>query len=212
MTETYIVAVSGLDDVLNSLEEITPAVKRSLLRAVNFTTTRGRTRASREIRNQVAFPASYLSPSGGRLVAIPTKDKDNPTGYIRARTEATSLARLTKAKPLRPTERRPKRGIRLTVKPGVARYTDSKGSGLNGAFILPLSNSNLGLAVRSDSAPKGAFKPKKMGKNLWLLYGPSVSQILYSARNNGGVADDIQPDLEALLLGEFNRQMELTDV
>ncbi len=206
---TYVVVVYGLDSAMAELEDITPRVQRSLFRAVNFTTTRGRTRAGRLIREQVNFPASYLAPSGGRLVAIPTKDKENPVGYIKARTEATSLARFTTAQPLAKGQRRNKKGIRLTVKPGVARYTgDSKG-GLSGAFIIPLKNGNRGLAVRSESAPAGAYKPKRLGENLWLMYGPSVAQVLHSESNSGGVADDLSPELEGLLEAEFYRQMDL---
>ena len=204
---TYIVAVEGLD-ALRYMDKIPANIERAALRAVNKTTTRARTAAAKGILAQVAFPASYLNPSQGRLVVAKKARKGDLEGIVRARTRPTSLARFTKDKPLEPGQVRRAKGIKLEVGRGVATYKSK-------AFLIPLrsgndgSLSNVGLAVRSDTKPKGTYKPKLIGKNLWLLYGPSISQILYSARNKGGVAEDIAPDTAAFLETEFLRQIKL---
>jgi len=204
---TYVVAVEGLD-ALRYMDKIPAALERAAVRAVNKTTTRARTAAARAILGQVALPASYLNPAQGRLVVSKKARAGDIEGIVRARTRPTSLARFTKDKPLQPGQERRAKGVRVTVKPGVAKY-------LSGAFLIPLRSGadgaldNLGLAVRADQKPSGAYKPRLIGKNLWLLYGPAVSQILYSARNKGGVAEDIAPDTAAYLEAEFLRLVNL---
>lgn len=204
---TYIIAVEGLDAV-QFMEELPKDVERAAVRAVNYATRRGRTKADRAIRKDVAFTAGYLSPSAGRLVVAKTAKNGDLEGIVRARSRATSLARFSSDQPLQPGQRRRRRGVKVTVKPGVAKY-------IAGAFLVPLKAgvdgplSNVGLAVRSDTKPSGAYKPKLLGKNLWLLYGPSVSQVLYSARNQGGVADDIAPEVAEDLENEYLRQLDL---
>lgn len=200
---TYIVAIEGLDEATAGLEAVSTAIRRNLSRAVNKTTRDGRVMASRRIRDQVALPASYLAPSTGRLVVSKKASQRDLEGIIRGRAEPTSLARFTKQQPRAPGQRNQKQGhkMRVMVKPGVAKY-------IREGFVLRLNNNNLGVAVRSDTQPKGAYKPKKIGDNLYLLYGPSISSILYSARNEdrkGGVAGQISPELEAKLLAEFER-------
>lgn len=209
MTPEYLVVVNG-SDALNYLDEITPSAERAAARAINRTTQRGRTRASQRIRDQVAFTASYLGPNGGRLTANAKARPGNLHGEIVARSRPTSLARFTKEGPLKPGQetRNRKKGVKVTVKPGVAKY-------LSNAFVIPLRAgqdgplSNRGLAIRSETAPRGAYKPTQLGKNLWLLYAPSVAQVLYSVRNQGGVAEDIAPELEDFLRDETIRQLNL---
>lgn len=202
---TYIVAVEGLG-ALRFMDEITPKTRKNALLAVNKVIRNGRVAVRRGIQKQVNFSASYLN-SGNRLTAI-SATSANLEGRIVARTRPTSLARFTKDQPLVPGQRRRKAGIKVTVKPGVARY-------LERPFVIPLrsgadgSLSNRGLAIRSDTQPSGSYKPKRIGKNLWLLYGPSISQIMYSARNpkGTGVAEEVAPDLAVKLKAEFNRLM-----
>jgi len=211
MSVSYVVAVEGLD-ALRYMGEVPKSVARSALRAVNKTVRDGRVLVSREIRKQVAFSASYLGPSQGRLEAEPAKSVTNLEGHIKARTRATSLARFTKDSVIRKGDApRRKKGIKLTLKPGISRYTEDGQSGLKGAFLIGLKNNNKGLAIRSETMPKGSYKPKRIGKNLWLLYGPSVSQVMYSARNpqNSGVAEEVLPELAVKLEAEFNRLLAL---
>ncbi len=97
------------------------------------------------------------------------------------------------------------------MKPGSVRR-------LPGAFLIRLragsatidTKSNVGLAVRTkDGRPPPGYKPLPLGRNLWLLYGPSVDQVFYSVRTKRGVAQDITPEIEDYMEKEFLRLMEL---
>ena len=75
------------------------------------------------------------------------------------------------------------------------------------AFVMELRGGNRGLAIRTDgSKPRGAYKPKPIGKNLFLLYGPSVDQVFRT------VSEDVAPDVADELEVEFNRLLDLKDI
>ena len=179
-------------------------IETALLRSINKTADRARTLASQDIREQVAFPASYLAPSAKRLFVSTKATKVSPfEAVISGRDRPTSLARFTNQKPLGGGQRRRGGQVAVTVKPGVRRY-------IKRAFLITLNNSNVGLAVRTDGGPpNNAYAPKEIGKNLWLLYGPSVDQVLSAASNGGGIYEEIVPETLDFLNDEFNRQLDL---
>lgn len=201
---SYAVVVEGLE-ALKMFDEIPTKIERAAVQAINKTTDRARADGKRRIISQVAFPASYLNPSQGRLTSRKAS-RGNLEGAVSGRVRPTSLARFTKDKPLSPGQQ-PRKGVNLRIKPGAARF-------MRGAFLIRLRSGtsdlgNIGLAVRSETQPPNAYKPKKIGKNLWLLYGPSVNQVLYSARNNGGVVEEIAPGARDFLNKEFARLLNL---
>lgn len=179
-------------------------IETALLRSINKTADRARTSASQDIREQVAFPASYLAPSAKRLFVSTKATKSSPfEAVISGRDRPTSLARFTNQKPLGGGQRHRGGQLAVTVKPGVRRY-------IKRAFLITLNNSNVGLAVRTDGGPpNNAYAPKEIGKNLWLLYGPSVDQVLSAASNGGGIYEEIVPETLDFLNDEFNRQLDL---
>ena len=181
-----------------------PKIETALLRSINKTADRARTSASQDIREQVAFPASYLAPSAKRLFVSTKATKASPfEAVISGRDRPTSLARFTNQKSLGGGQRRRGGQVAVTVKPGVRRY-------IKRAFLITLSNSNVGVAVRTDGGPpNNAYAPKEIGKNLWLLYGPSVDQVLSAASNGGGIYEEIVPETLDFLNNEFNRQLDL---
>ena len=181
-----------------------PNTETALLRSINKTPDRARTLASQDIREQVAFPASYLAPSAKRLFVSTKATKASPfEAVISGRDRPTSLARFTNQKPLGGGQRHRGGQVAVTVKPGVRRY-------IKRAFLITLNNSNVGLAVRTDGGPpNNAYAPKEIGKNLWLLYGPSVDQVLSAASNGGGIYEEIVPETLDFLNDEFNRQLDL---
>ena len=181
-----------------------PKIETALLRSINKTADRARTLASQDIREQVAFPASYLAPSAKRLFVSVKATKASPfEAVISGRDRPTSLARFTNQKPLGGGQRHRGGQVAVTVKPGVRRY-------IKRAFLITLNNSNVGLAVRTDGGPpNNAYAPKEIGKNLWLLYGPSVDQVLSAASNGGGIYEEIVPETLDFLNDEFNRQLDL---
>lgn len=189
-------------DNMTFVKEVTANTITALMRAMNDTASRSRTMSARAAREQVNFPASYLSPSAKRLW-VKTKARRNALmTVIEGRGDPTSLARFTKQKPLSGGARHKGGKINVTVKPGQTKAIPR-------AFLLRLRNGNIGLAVRTEGEPpKGAWKPRSLGRNLWLLYGPSVDQVLSSVKNGNGVYDDITPETLAYLEKEFFRQME----
>lgn len=175
----------------------------ALVRALNRTAERSRTRAARTVREQIAFPASYVSPSSRNLWVKTKARKGAFTTVIEGRGTPTSLARFSKQSVLSGGTRHRGGLINVTVKPGQTKS-------ISRAFLIRLKNNNIGLAVRTNGeAPHGAYRPKAIGKNLWLLYGPSVDQALSAASKEGGVFEDLTPEMLDFLEDEFNRQMEL---
>ena len=180
-------AVLGL-----SLEKI----ERAQQRAINKTVDRARTMAAKAVQQQVRFPASYLSPSGGRLTVAQRASKGNLEAIVRGRDRPTSLARFARGKGN-------SKGILVSVK----GRNDAR---ISRAFIVTLRNGNIGFAVRTEGGPpKGAYKPGKLGENLWLLYGPSVQQVLSGVKNNGGVYEQISEEVQEFAAAEFLRLLEL---
>lgn len=192
-------------DQLSFVKEMTANVEVALTRALNRTADRSRTTAARAAREQVAFPASYVSPSNKRLWVKTRARRGAFTTLIEGRGRATSLARFTKQKPLTGGARHRGGKINVTVKPGRVRS-------IGRAFLIRLKNDNIGLAVRtSGEKPAHAYKPKLIGKNLWLLYGPSVDQALSAASTEKGIFDEMTPETLDMLEDEFNRQLELLE-
>jgi hypothetical protein len=180
-----------------------PNIELALIRAINKTADRARTIAARNILEQVAFPTSYLAPSAKRLFVKTKANKSNPfEAIISGRDRPTSLARFTKQKPI--SGGGPKGGqIGVTVSPGRTHY-------IKRAFLITLNNGNVGLAVRTTGGPpNNAYKPKSLGNNAWLLYGPSVDQVLSAASDSGGVYQEISPETLEFLNDEFLRQLDL---
>lgn len=202
MSGAYLVVIEGLD-AITDLEAVPNKVLRAAVAAVNKASDRARTAGKRGILEQINFPARYLDPSEGRLVVRQKASKTNLEARVSARTRATSLARFARGNPT-PGDRRP---IAVQVSAGGATRT------MNRAFVIRLragtaaldTKSNLGLAIRTQNGepPRGAYKPKRLGENLWLLYGPSVSQVWKSVR------DDVSPETADFLEKEFLRLMDL---
>lgn len=189
----------------NFVPEMTETVETALVRALNKAADMSRTRAARAVREQVAFPASYVSPANKRLWVSRRAKQAAFEAVVEGRGRATSLARFSKQKPLPPGKRHRDGQIAVTVKPGVTRK-------ISRAFMINLNNGNVGLAVRTDGPPpRGAYKPKSIGKNLWLLYGPSVDQALSAASDGDGVYAELSPETLEFVEAEFNRQMDLLE-
>lgn len=181
---------SGL---IGDIEEIPERVRKAAMRAVNKTADRARTASAREMRNQVNFPASYLNAEG-RLQVSKRANADDLEAKVTGRSAPTSLARFVQGTPKRG------KGVTVAVKPGSARF-------IKRGFLMKLKNNNVGLALRTSGAPpKGAYKPKKINDNLYLVYGPSVDQVFRT------VAEDVSEPMADYLEHEFNRLLALGDI
>lgn len=189
----YVYVVEGLD--LDLADKVPGQVRKAAMRAVNYASAKGRTASGRAIRNHANLPAGYLTGADGRLQLSKAASAGNLERDITARRRPTSLARYysggSKA-----------RGVRVTVKPGHAKY-------LRRGFIMKLrsgasESNNKGLAIRTDGgAPAGSFKAKKINDNLWLVYGLSVDTLFRR------VIDEVAPDIADDMEAEFWRQLNL---
>lgn len=195
-----VVAVEGIEDIPD-LDAMTPAITRTARRAVNAATDRARKWSADAIREQVAFPASYLRGQDSRLKVVKRAKGNDLESVIRGRFQPTSLARFAKG-----SRQRDKRagGVTLEIKPGSTTF-------MRRAFLINLQAgdpsirnlANVGLAVRSKTKPRVAYRPRRFADNLWLLYGPSVDQVFRD------VSQAVQPDVDEYLSREFRRLLEL---
>lgn len=207
MAEAFALVIEGLQ-TLQDIETLPRDIIRSARIAVNDAAARGRTRMGAEIVSQVNLPRDYVAPRNKRLYVSKKAGDGDLEAIITARARPTSLARFATST----STARPRGGVRVAVKPGAVRT-------IPGSFLIKLrsgntltdTKNNLGLAIRTRNgiAPNRAYAPSPLGNNLWLLYGPSVSQILLSARGDSGVAIDLSPDIQDMLEDEFWRQMEM---
>ncbi|QGH44996.1 hypothetical protein [Bacteriophage Phobos] len=195
MQQDYVVAVAGLSslDDINNLDE---AIIANARMAINRTVDRARTASAKEMRDQIAFPARYLSGTNGRLRVSERATNTSLQATITGRDRPTSLARFATSRD--PAATRRQGGVRVTVDPGKSKF-------MRGAFLMRLNNNNLGLAIRLKEGERVVNKTRmtRIGAGLYLLYGPSVDQVFRS------VADDQAPKAADFLEAEFLRLMEL---
>lgn len=192
----YSVDLRGIE-VVRDLDALGKNVPIAASRAINSTAKRTRTKSAREIRQQINFKARYLSGANGKITDKKKASPSSLSAILAARSRPTSLAHFAVG-----ASRRRGAGVKVSIEPGVVRH-------LRRAFFVNLRAgdsevSNVGLAIRSDTKPGRAYKPKRLGRNLWLLYGPSVSQSLINARQSG-IWSDLEVEIGVELETEFSR-------
>lgn len=200
----FAVAVEGIESI-REVKDLSKNIRLAAARAINKVARDQRVDAARRITDQVNFPKSYVSPSGGRLVVSQQAQRTSLEARITARGRPTSLARFTRGSPARGT------GVTVEVKPGQSSY-------MRRAFLIRLpqgstltdSRANLGLAIRLRPGERLQNKVQqvKLDKGLYLLYGPSVQQVFLDNAGKG-VADDIADPTADYLEAEFARLLNL---
>lgn len=193
MADAYAVFVEGLG-ALRDVDQLKSDIELAAVRAINRTADHSRTLAAREIREQVAFPPAYLSPSGGRLTVSQKARRGDLEARVRGRHRPTSLARFATSVT--------KKGATIQVKPGVARFMPR-------AFLVRLNQgagrtdtkNNKGLAIRLKPGEtlRNKIKAIRLANGLYLLYGPSIDQVFRT------VSEDISDDSAEFLENEFLR-------
>lgn len=197
--ENFSVTIEGLRSI-RDLESLPDKQRAIAARAINQVARNTRAKSSKLLRDQIAFGARYLSGKDGKIESSPA----NP-GRLQARLSASSaprsLARFVKGNP------KGRGKVRVEIAPGTLK-------GLPGAFMLNLNkgSENSLLAVRSATRPKGAYRPRRLGKSLWLLYGPSVSQALLHDDGRAGIWVEIEDDIANALEVEYLRQLKVEGV
>lgn len=202
--DNFIVAIEGFADT-RPLESLPANIILAAQRAVNRTAERTATASRRAIREQINFPAQYLTGTDStgrqRLGLSKRASAGDLEAVITGRHRPTSLARFVTGSPI------PGRaGVSVQVSPGFARY-------MKRAFVIRLragsgdveTKNNLGLAIRLK--PGEVIHNKRvmvqLRGNLYLLYGPAVDQAFNTVR------EDVAPDAASFLGAEFSRLMEL---
>lgn len=143
----------------------------------------------RDAESQINFPKGYLD-SDDRL-GISKKARPNSLEVvITARDRPTSLARFAHGQTPEGTRGQ---GVTVMVKRGRTRT-------MGKAFLVRLRNGNVGLATRDRSLIERAYKPVMLDRGVYLLYGPSVDQVVKT------VAGEALPEIGDLVANEFFRQ------
>jgi hypothetical protein len=203
VSSRFVVFADGFEaDLLEGLDN--ESRRKAAVMAINKTVRDLRKEAADMIRDEVALPAKYVSPGQKRLYVSQQARGDNLEARITARGRATSLARFATGN----TRVGGRDGVYIEVHPGKARL-------MRRAFLIPLkrgtgpvtdTNHNLGLAIRLSrgEALRNKYSARRIESGLYLLYGPSVSQVF---RNNAGtgVAKDMVPEAVKDLRAEFER-------
>jgi hypothetical protein len=193
--------VEDLDLAAEELKHLDrKTIETCAYQAINHTADFARAASAKEINKQINFPASYLNPSQGRLKVAKHASSSDLEAVIVGRHRATSLARFVTSGTIG------KSGLTVSVARGKTKE-------MKRAFLMSLKRGaegidtakNLGLAVRVEKGtrPVRAWKPVRISDGLFLLYGPAVSQVFKSVRN------DVSPDVEKELSREFLRLLEL---
>jgi hypothetical protein len=143
--------------------------------AINKTTPKIKTLASKQIRTQVRLQASYV----GERLTVTKATRKRITGAIGTPTRGLLLSRFS-TDPLIAGEKVgwlkppliPSGGIRVKIKPN-ASPTGAPGIGTNKPFYMVLNQgANVGIMVRTGKARK----------DVKTLYGPSLSQVFNTVR------------------------------
>jgi len=199
----YEISLDGLGE-LPDLSEAPEKIARYARMAINRAAERARAQAARRMREQVAFPASYLTGQDARLYIKQKAVGDNLEAVITGRFRPTSLARFARENSA--SAARAKGGLTVEVKPGAAQF-------LRGAFFVKLragrertdTKFNLGVAIRlkPGQRPRNTRAAAQLDHNVWLLYGPSVNQVFRTVR------EDIGPEVQDFLTAEFLRLLDV---
>lgn len=192
---TAVILAAGLKEFARFAEQLPDIAEAAAVFAVNDTSRDAVPLIKRHMRQQVNFPSNYLNSE--RLGIRRKATRANIEAVISGRDRPTSLARFAEGATPRNTRRQP---IFVKVKTGRTVRLDK-------AFLLTLRNGNIGLAIRlpKGQEPDRAYKPVQLtrgggqAQGAWLLYGPSVDQVMQ------GVATDVQGDIGSTLSRNFLR-------
>lgn len=196
------VAAKGLQQFAEFADALPDLIQEAAYFALVDETRDAQPLIKRTMRKQVNFPSDYLN--GQRLYVKKKPNRVTLESVIAGRDRPTSLARFAEGATVQNSRKRP---IFVKVKAGQQRKLDR-------AFLINLRGGNVGLAIRlpQGQTPDNAYRPTQLTRrggqeqNVWLLYGPSVDQVLQ------GVSSDVAPEIgEGLSRGFFRQLTRLTN-
>lgn len=203
--DVFVYAINGLNTLEDIVTEL-PQFKRRAVQALNKVARDARAEAARRILEEVAFERSYLNPASKRLYVKKQAQQTSLEAVIQARGRPTSLARFITG-----GGRPGQEGVNVRV---------HRSTFLKGAFLMKLragkadieTKFNLGLAVRLKPGKRLLNKRyfTQVSSGLYLLYGPSVSQVFLDNQGDG-VAADMESDILDSLEDEIYRLLNLKE-
>lgn len=196
------IIATGLDEFARFFESVPDLANEAAFFAVNDTSRDTVPLLKRTMRKQINFPSKYLNAERLSIRRKATRSRLEAT--ISGRDRPTSLARFAEGATPENSRKAP---IIVHVKPGKKKVLN-KPSSKTKAFLVRLRNNNIGLAVRLPkgetlSNSEGAIpltRGKRPDENVYLLYGPSVDQVLQ------GVIPDSTDEITRMLQSNFLRQ------
>jgi hypothetical protein len=196
----FLFVVSGLNN-LHDFEMNAKDLEFKMVQMLNTVSRDTRVDIQDEILRQVNFDKQYLNPSAGRLFVSKKAKRGDLETIITARGRPTSLARFIVGAPPGPG----KKGVTVNVH-GVKE--------IKSAFMIKLkagnnaveTKFNQGLAIRLRPGEKLENKHNvvRLKSNLYILYGPSVSQLVM-ANSGKGIAEQLEPSILKDMEAEFLR-------
>lgn len=197
----FLFVVSGLNN-LHDFEMNAKDIEFKAVQMLNTISRDTRVDIADEIMKQVNFDRQYLNPSAGRLFVSKKAKRGDLETIITARGRPTSLARFI----VGPAPGPGQKGVTLRVGHGVTT--------IKSAFMIKLragtdaidTRFNKGLAIRLRPGEKLENKHNvvQLKSNLYILYGPSVSQLVM-ANSGKGIAAQLEPTILKDMEAEFLR-------
>ena len=168
---------TGLAEFDKMLQALGASVEPSAADAINDTVVFARRLGSQEIRKRINFKANYID--AGRLAITRRAKPANLEAVVTGRDRPTSLARFSQGAPKFGRQRRPPR-VRVKASGGASPIEGGFFMRLRrGNSVISAENANIGLAIRLKEGERVKNKNDMVpvGRNLYLLYGPSVGQV-----------------------------------
>jgi hypothetical protein len=198
---TVVIDTAHIEDFQNFYTLFPARASRALSLAINDTIREVLLPQARtQIMAEVRFPEGYLNDD--RLGAEQWSNPDHLEAIVTSRDRPTSLARFALG-----SFGIPEKGQPWIPIDEVQVQKTGAGKRLGRAFLVPLNNGNVGLAVRLRKGEqlrnvRDLTVQRELFPGTFLLYAPSVDQVF------SGVAEDLRPAVMLALENEFYRQME----
>lgn len=184
------IIANGLRDLAHYYERLPEATVEAAFLAINDSARDAVPAISRKMITQVAFTRQYLSKE--RLGIRRKANRNSLEAVISGRDRPTSLARFARGATVANSRGKP---LFVQVKPGQVRKMPR-------AFLVNLKNGNTGLAVRLKPGETltNSDKAVRLDNNVYLLYGPSIDQVMR------GVSEEMGPEIIESVSKKFLRQ------
>ena len=197
---------TGLAEFDKMLQALGAGVEPSAADAINDTVVFARRLGSQEIRKRINFKAKYID--GGRLAVNRRAKPADLEAVVTGRDRPTSLARFAQGAPKFGRQRTPPR-VRVKASGGASPIKGGFFMRLRrGNSVISAENANVGLAIRLKEGERVKNKNDMVpvGRNLYLLYGPSVGQVYRTVAEN--TSDEVAAQLANRFAHHLGRRVD----